>query len=314
MRATGKPSKRQRGRNGVHAGLQPGLGLARPDRDIRGTAHSDPVRAARRPQDEGPVGSADRSRRGHGGGDDRLRHAGRPDRALRAGGRNLRPVPDHVDRRRGDLGLQHDGRDRALRRPAPIVRRDLGGPAHPGRDRRVLLRRAAGGARRLRHAGRDHRGDDDRARLPPDQGGGDRARGEHGARGVRRDSHPDHHAVGDHRARQGRPRRHGRSPDTVPRPDRPADPDRHGRRASRHQAGVARGGRRWPQLRPRPVRLLELHLGRADRHRRGAAQHRRDRGVPARVDPRRAAARRGHRAKRAASSVPPRPAPRYTTR
>ena len=40
---------------------------------------------------------------------------------------------------------------------------DLRGPAHPGRDHRVLLRRADGGARRLRDARRDHRGDDDRA-------------------------------------------------------------------------------------------------------------------------------------------------------
>ena len=77
--------------------------------------------------------------------------------------------------------------------------------------------------------------------------------------------------------RQGRPRRNGRSPDAVPRPDRAADPDRHGRRAARHPPGVAGGRRRRPHLRARPVRLLELHLGRADRHRRVAAEHRRDR-------------------------------------
>ena len=71
----------------------------------------------------------------------------------------------------GDLGLQHDRRDRALRRAAPLVRRDLRRPARPGRDHRVLLRRAARGARRLRHARGDHRGDADRARLPADQGG-----------------------------------------------------------------------------------------------------------------------------------------------
>ena len=86
-------------------------------------------------------------------------------------GRRVRPVPDHVDRRHGDLDLQHDRRDRALRGAAPLVRRDLDRPARPGRDHRLLLRRAARGARRLRHAGGDHRGDADRARLQADQGG-----------------------------------------------------------------------------------------------------------------------------------------------
>ena len=170
-RASRQVVTEQRGRNGVHAGLQPGLGLTRPDRDLRGPADPDPVRAARRPQAEGPVGGADLARCGNGGRDDRLRHARGPDRAVGARGRGVRALPDHVDRRDGDLGLQHDRRDRALRRAAAIVRRDLGGPAHPGRDHRLLLRRADGGARRLRHPGRDHRGDDDRPRLQADQGG-----------------------------------------------------------------------------------------------------------------------------------------------
>ena len=39
-----------------------------------------------------------------------------------ARGRRLRPVPDHVDRLQRDLDLQHDGRDRPLRRPAALVR------------------------------------------------------------------------------------------------------------------------------------------------------------------------------------------------
>ena len=34
----------------------------------------------------------------------------------------LRPVPDHVDRLERDLDLQHDRRDRALRRAAALVR------------------------------------------------------------------------------------------------------------------------------------------------------------------------------------------------
>ena len=100
--------------------------------------------------------------------------------------------------------------------------RDLGRPARPGGDHRVLLRRAARGARRLRHPGGDHRGDADRARLPADQGGLGRARGQHRAGGVRRDRDPDHHAGGDHRAAEGGPRRDGRPPDAGARPVRPA--------------------------------------------------------------------------------------------
>ena len=113
------------------------------------------------------------------------------------------------------------------------------------------------------------------ARVQADQGGLDRPRREHRAGRLRRDRDPDHDAVRDHRARQGRPRRDGRSPDAVPRADRAADPDRHGRRAARRQADLAGGRRRRPHLRARPVRVLELHLGRADRHRRLAARRRR---------------------------------------
>ena len=65
-------------------------------------------------------------------------------------GRRVRPVPDHVDRLERDLDLQHDRRHRPLRGAAALVRDDLGRPAHPGRDHRLLLRRAARGARRLR--------------------------------------------------------------------------------------------------------------------------------------------------------------------
>ena len=55
---------------------------------------------------------------------------------------------------------------------------------------------------------------------------------------------------------------------------RPADPRRHGRRAPRHQGRLARraGGR--PRLRHRPVRVLELPLGRAGRRRRLAGRRR----------------------------------------
>ena len=171
--------------------------------------------------------------------------------------------------------------------------RDLRGPAHPGRDHRLLLRRPARGARRLRDPRGDYRRDDDRRRLQADQGGRHRARCQHGPGGVRRDRDADHHALRDHQPRQGRPRRDGRTPDAVPRSHRAADPDRHGGRAPRHQAGVAHGRGRRPDLRPRPVRLRELHLGRAHGHRCVAARNGLDRRVPAHLDSRRAPDRRG---------------------
>ena len=61
-------------------------------------------------------------------------------------------------------------------------------------DHRVLLRRAARGAGRLRHAGRDHRRDADGARASADQGRRGRAGRQHRAGRVRRDRDPDHHA------------------------------------------------------------------------------------------------------------------------
>ena len=61
---------------------------------------------------------------------------------------------------------------------------------------------------------------------------------------------------------------------------------------------AGRAGRR-PHLRDRPVRVLELLLGRADRHRRLAAVGRRDGRLPARLAARRPAGRRGRRPARA---------------
>ena len=151
--------------------------------------------------------------------------------------------------------------------------RDLRRPAHPGRDHRVLLRRAARGAGRLRHAGRDHRGDADRARLQADQGGRrsrswPTPRRSRSARSRSRSSRsPELTGLPE-----GGPRRDGRPPDADPGPVRPADPRRHGRRHARRPPGLAGRHRRRPRVRARPVRLLELHLGRADRHRRLAAR------------------------------------------
>ena len=93
-----------------------------------------------------------------------------------------------------------------------------------------LLRGAARGAGRLRHAGGHHRGHADRPRLQADQGRRGRARGQHRAGGLRRHRHPDHHARRDHRLRRRRAGRDGRPPDTVPGADRAAHPRGNGRR------------------------------------------------------------------------------------
>ena len=139
-----------------------------------------------------------------------------------------------------------------------------------------------------------------------------RAGGQHRAGRLRRDRDPDHHA---RRRRTGlpkrRPRLDGRPPDAVPRADRAADPGRHGRRPARPAPDLAGGAGRRARLRRRPVRLLELHLGRAHRHRGLAGLGGRARRLPARLAAVRAAPRRG----RAARVRGPRSrAPRPTTR
>ena len=110
---------------------------------------------------------------------------------------------------------------------------DLRRPADPGRDHRLLLRRAARGAGRVRHAGRDHRRDARRARLQADEGRVGRARRQHRAGRVRRDRDPDRHARRADRHPEGGPRRDGRPPDAAAGAVRAADPGRHGRRLAR---------------------------------------------------------------------------------
>ena len=75
--------------------------------------------------------------------------------------------------------------------------------------RRVLLRRARRGDRRLRRAGRDHRVDAGGPRLRAGHGRVARARREHRAGGVRLDRHPGHDARRPARA-DARPRRRRR--------------------------------------------------------------------------------------------------------
>ena len=138
--------------------------------------------------------------------------------------------------------------------------------------------------------------------FQPAKAAGGRPRGQHRAGGLRRHRGADHDAGAARQPAQGRPRRDGRPPDALPGPRRPADPGRHGRRAPRHQGRLARstGGR--PRLRHRPVRVLELPLGRAGRRRRLAGRRRRDHRAAAVL-----AARRGRRRAR-------RPAPGHGRR
>src|SRR3954471_3689477 len=267
----------------LHAALRSGRRLALRERHLRGIAAHHAVRHARRPALEGPLGGARVAARRDSRRDHRLLDAGGPDDRRRDRGRRVRPVPDHVDRLQRDLDLQHDRSHRVLRGAPALVRADLGRRAHPGHHHRVLVRRAARGPRRLRDAGRHHGVDAHGPRLQADEGRRRRTRVEHRPGGLRGDRDPDHHARRHHRPPEGRPRRDGRPPDAVPRPDRPADPRRHGRRHARHPPVLAgRDGRR-PGLRHRAVRLLELPLGRAHRHRRVAAVGRRARRLPARL-------------------------------
>ena len=102
--------------------------------------------------------------------------------------------------------------------------------------------------------GRDLLGHAHRAGLPARQGRRRRARRQHRAGRLRRHRGADHDAGAAGQPPQGRPRRHGRPPDALPGPRRPAHPRRHGRRAPRHQGRLARRGRGRPRLRHRPVR------------------------------------------------------------
>ena len=109
---------------------------------------------------EGPVGRADRARGGDPGGDrssTRCRSARRSTPALEGAAFGFFPIMWIVINAIWIYNMTDA--DRALRRPAPLVQLDLRRPARPGGDHRVLLRRAARGARRLRHAGRDLLGD-----------------------------------------------------------------------------------------------------------------------------------------------------------
>ena len=137
---------------------------------------------------------------------------------------------------------------RALRRAAALLREGQPRPADPGDHHRLLLRRAARGAGRLRHPGRDHRRDADGAGLPAAQGRRGRADRQHRAGRVRCAGDPDRHAGHGRLRREQRPRpdrRHprldGRSADPDPRRRRPADPRVRRRRPARRAPDLAAG-------------------------------------------------------------------------
>src|SRR4051812_13669101 len=110
----------RRGRHDVQAGLRPGRRLTRSVDHLRGLAAGGAVRVAGRAADEGPLGGAGVARGLDAGRHHRLLDAGRPDVRRRRRGSGLRAVPDHVDRRQRAVDLQHDARERPLRRPAPL--------------------------------------------------------------------------------------------------------------------------------------------------------------------------------------------------
>ena len=208
------------------------------------------VRAARRAQDQGVDRRVVLAGGRHRRGDRRLLDAGRPDAAVGDRGRVVRLLPDPLDRDQRDLGLQPHGRDRALRRAAPVVLAGQSGPAHPGRHHRVLLRCAARGARRLRHSRCHHRCHADGAGLPAGQGRLCRADRQHRTRRLRCAGDPDRHPRhGDLRRQQRSAAQHrhagrdGRPADADPRRRRTARPRLRRRRSSRSAPDLA--ARRW---------------------------------------------------------------------
>ena len=86
-------------------------------------------------------------------------------------GRRLRLLPDHVDRHQRDLGLQHDRRDRALRRAAPVVRARSAttSGSRPSSSRSASARCWRRWPASARPVAITH-GHADRAGLPADQG------------------------------------------------------------------------------------------------------------------------------------------------
>ena len=141
------------------------------------------------------AGVACRSRRRFRRRGRRLATARRTGGRRRAQRRRLRAVAGDVDRVQRDAALQHRRHLRPLRRLPPLdARPSAQRPPHrPGGDR-LLLRRAARGRVRLRHASGDHRLAADPGRLPAARGAGFRADLQHGAGRLRRARRAGHRA------------------------------------------------------------------------------------------------------------------------
>ena len=134
---------------------------------------------------------------------------------------------------------------RPVRGPARDVPPHLRRPAHPGDHHRLLLRRPARGARRLRRPRRDHRRHAHGPGLLAAARRRRRAAGQHRPRRVRRDRHPDHHRRQPDRHPVPGDRR--RTSVARPRSSRPFVPlllRPHGRRPARRAPDLADRRRR----------------------------------------------------------------------
>ncbi len=231
----------------------------------RGDTPVTAVRDARRPAGDRMGGIAGVAGRRHPRRRAGVRDADRADAAGRHRRRGVRLLPDSVDRHQRDLGLPTDSGNGALRRAASLVQSSERRPAHPGRPDRLLVRRAARSAGRLRHTGGGHLRDVDGAGFQADEGGGARARRQHRTGGLRRDGDSDSHAGQGDGTAQRHAWRDGGSPDPDPGGVRAPCPGRDRRRLARHPGYLARGRRMRARFRGRPVRHLQLHLGAAGR-------------------------------------------------
>ena len=120
------------------------------------------------------------------------------------------------------------------------------------------LRRVLRGRGGVRHAGRGHRRDADRARLRAAGGLGPVADRQHGAGRVRRARHADHRAQRGHRARPACAERHGRPAAAVLLADRAVLAGLGVRRVARDARGLAGDARRRRVVRRPAVPGVEL--------------------------------------------------------
>ncbi len=184
----------------------------------------------------------------------------------------VRPVADQLDRVERGLLLQPVAGERRLRRDPPLARAGDRRSAHPGRPRRLLLRRAHRGHRGVRCAGGDHRVDARGPGLCAHHGGHAGAHRQHHAGGLRIARHSDHDARWPPRA-AARARRAGHHERALGRgrPSARALLALHSRLSRRPVRGLEADGRgaagrgdRRRQLCGRPVRRVELRGTGAD--------------------------------------------------